>query len=168
MLVDSYRFLPRSFIPLYENPGRLEGEDQPILTPFTPRLADATIALLSSAGLSLSGDQAPFDLDGERANPMWGDPSYRVLPQAMAGRSLTMSHLHVNPADILADHNVALPTDRLDELVAAGRVGHAAPQHLSVMGYQEAGLAAWRNETAPAIVELLRSQGADGVVLAPV
>ncbi len=168
MLVDSYRFLPKSFIPLYENPARIEGEDQPILTPFAPRLADATIGLLSSAGLSLSSEQAPFDLDGERANPMWGDPGYRVLPHELAGRPLTMSHLHVNPADIIADHNVALPTDRLDELVAAGRVGRAAPHHTSVMGYQEAGLAAWRNETAPAIVELLRSEGVDGVVLAPV
>jgi hypothetical protein len=168
VLVDSYRFLPRSFIPLYDNPGRLEGEDQPVFTPFLPRLADATIALLSSAGLSLAGQQQPFDLDGERANPMWGDPSHRVLPHDLTGGSLVMSHLHVNPADILADHNVALPTDALDGLVAAGRVGRASSEHVSVMGYQEAGLEGWRNKTAPAIVELLRGHGADGVVLAPV
>lgn len=168
MLVDSYRFLPRSFIPLYENPTRLDGEEDEVFTPFAPRLADASIALVTSAGLSLAGDQVPFDLDGERANPMWGDPGHRVLPHALAGRSLVMSHLHVNPEDILADHNVALPTGALDDLVATGRVGSAAPQHVSVMGYQEAGLEAWRTQTAPAIVELLRAQRTDGVVLAPV
>jgi hypothetical protein len=168
VLVDSYRFLPRSFVPLYENASPLADEQDPVWAPFEPRLAGASIALLTSAGLSLVGEQAPFDLDGERANPMWGDPSYRVLPHDLTGRSLAMSHLHVNPADILADHNVALPVDALDDLVAAGRVGRATPEHVSVMGYQEAGLELWRHETAPAIVALLRAQGTDGVVLAPV
>jgi hypothetical protein len=79
-----------------------------------------------------------------------------------------MSHLHVKDADVRADRNVALPVDALDELVAAGMVGRASPSHVSVMGYQEAGLAVWREATAPAIVELLRAQGTDGVVLAPV
>jgi hypothetical protein len=36
------------------------------------------------------------------------------------------------------------------------------------MGYQQAGLAEWRTRTAPEIVSLLRDEGADGVVLAPV
>ena len=61
----------------------------------------------------------------------------------MGDRELMMSHLHVNDADVLADRNVALPIDRLDDLVVDGRVGRAAPSHVSVMGYQEQGLAAW-------------------------
>jgi hypothetical protein len=36
------------------------------------------------------------------------------------------------------------------------------------MGFQQAGLEVWRNETAPAIVELLRDQQTDGLILAPV
>jgi hypothetical protein len=36
------------------------------------------------------------------------------------------------------------------------------------MGYQGDDLAVWREETGPAIVEHLRAQAADGVVLAPV
>jgi hypothetical protein len=47
-------------------------------------------------------------------------------------------------------------------------VGAAAPAHVSVMGYQEAGLDRWRHETAPAVVALLQDQRTDGVVLAPV
>jgi D-proline reductase (dithiol) PrdB len=168
MLVDSFRFLPRSFVPLYENPLLLDGEREEVWAPFERRLADASIALLSSAGLSLEGEQVSFDLEGERREPTWGDPTYRILPHDLGGRQLVMSHLHVNPADVLADRNVALPVDVLDELVAQGRVGSAAPAHVSVMGYQQAGLEAWRGQTAPAIVELLRSQRSDGVVLAPV
>jgi D-proline reductase (dithiol) PrdB len=168
MLVDSFRFLPRSFVPFYSNPTPLESEQEPVWAPFAPRLASASIALLTSAGLSIEGEQPPFDLERERQEPMWGDPSFRVIPHALGDRRLVMSHLHVNPTDVMADRNVALPVDVLDELVQEGRVGSAAPSHVSVMGYQQAGLDAWRTETAPAIVELFRAQGTEGVVLAPV
>jgi hypothetical protein len=91
-----------------------------------------------------------------------------VLAHGIGNRELVMSHLHVNDADVLADRNVALPIDRLDELVVDGRVGSAARSHVSVMGYQEYGLAAWREATAPAMVELFKNEGTDGVVFAPV
>jgi D-proline reductase (dithiol) PrdB len=168
VIVDSYRFLPRSFVPMYENPTPLPGEEEPVWAPFEKRLAGASIALVTSAGLSIEGEQEPFDMDRERREPTWGDPSFRVLPHGLGARKLAMSHLHVNNTDILSDRNVALPVDRLDELVAEGRVGSAAPAHVSVMGYQQSGLDVWRDETAPAVVELLRSQGTDGVILAPV
>jgi D-proline reductase (dithiol) PrdB len=168
VLVDSYRFLPRSFLPLFEHAAPLDGEAEPVWAPFEARLADATIALLTSAGLSITGEQEPFDMERERREPTWGDPTFRVLPHALGDRTLVMNHLHVNRADILADRNVALPVDILDGLVADGRVGAAAASHVSVMGYQEAGLRVWREETAPAIIELLRDEGVDGVVLAPV
>jgi D-proline reductase (dithiol) PrdB len=171
MRVDSFRFLPRSFVPLYENARPLEEEQDVVWAPFEPRLADATVALLTSAGLSVAGRQQPFDLDRERAEPTWGDPTYRVIPhdpRDLGEHRLAMSHLHVNNADTLADRNVALPIDVLDELVADGMVGAAARSHFSVMGYQQAGLEVWRTQTAPAIVDVLRDEGADGVILAPV
>jgi D-proline reductase (dithiol) PrdB len=168
VLVDSYKFLPRSFIPLYEHARPLADESHVVWSPFTERLADASIALVSSAGLSLAGDQEPFDLERERSEPTWGDPSYRVLPHDLGDRRLVMSHLHVNDADVRADRNVALPVDALDDLIEEGVVGRAGPSHVSVMGYQEAGLAVWREVTAPALVELFRAQGTHGVVFAPV
>ncbi len=167
-MVDSFRFLPRSFVPLYDHVGPIDGEAEPVWAPFPARLADASIALITSAGLSVEGLQVPFDLDGERREPTWGDPSYRVLPHDLGDRRLAMSHLHVNGADVLVDRNVAFPVDVLDALVGDGRVGAAAPAHVSVMGYQQSGLEVWRQQTAPAIIELLRSQRTDGVVLAPV
>ena len=167
MVVDSFRFLPRSFRPMFENATPLPGEDEPVWTPFESRLAESTIALLTSAGLSVEGEQEPFDLDRERAEPTWGDPSWRPIPHD-AGTPLAMSHLHVNNTDVLADRNVALPVDLLDELVSELRVGAAAEQHVSVMGYQQFGVEVWRTETGPAIVDFLRDQRVHGVVLAPV
>ena len=168
MLVDSFKFLPRSFVPLYEHVLPHPDDTLPVWAPFGPRLADASIALVTSAGLSLAGAQEPFDLERERREPTWGDPTARVLPHQLGTRDLVMSHLHVNDADVRADRNVALPVDRLDELVSAGRVGRAAPSHVSVMGYQQAGLDVWRRETAPEMIELFRDEHTDGVVFAPV
>jgi hypothetical protein len=166
--VDSYRFLPRSFRPLYEDPQRLPGEDDPVWAAATRRLAESRVTLLTSAGLYLAGEQASFDLERERREPFWGDPDWRRLPHAVPVGSLAMAHLHLNSADIVADHNVALPVDVLDDLVAGGVVAGATAEHVSVMGYQENGLAGWRDVTAPAIVARLRELGSDVVVLAPV
>lgn len=166
MLVDSYRFLPRHYRAMYEAVEPVDSD--PVWAPFEARLAEAKVALLTSAGLYLHGSQEPFDLERERRQPTWGDPSHRVLPSTAAQQDVGMAHLHINNDGILADVNVALPVDRLRELAEDGMVGEAAPEHLSVMGYQEAGLQAWRDETGPAIVELLRSQRTDGLILAPV
>ena len=166
MRVDSFRFLPRSFRPLYEHVAAPEGEMP--WAPFEPRLAGAMIALLSSAGLHLEGVQPPFDLERERRDPTWGDPSWRSIPAGVAAGELGMCHFHVNSADVLSDHNIALPTDRLAELAAEGVVGAVAPQHVSVMGYQERSLDGWRSTTLPEVLDLLRGEAADGVVLAPV
>lgn len=69
MIVDSFKYLPRSFRPLFENPYATETHE--VWTPFAKRLADSSIALLTSAGLHVGGEQEPFDEAGERANPSW-------------------------------------------------------------------------------------------------
>lgn len=166
MRVDSFRFLPRSFRPMYEHAVAPEGE--PAWAPFEPRLADARISLLTSAGLYVEGEQPPFDVERERREPTWGDPTWRRIPADLPAGALGMTHLHVNPADTLADRNVSLPLDRLAELAAEGVVGGAAPGHVSVMGYQGPSLEAWRTRALPEITGMLRAEGADGVILAPV
>jgi D-proline reductase (dithiol) PrdB len=165
--VDSYAFLPRSFRAMYEAPPRLPGEEEPVWAPMDVRLADATVALLSSAGLYVEGEQEPFDLDRERAEPGWGDPSWRAIPREAAQGTLGMAHLHVNATDTLADHEVSLPLRALDRLAADGVVGASAPTHYSVMGYQQAGIEVWRTRTAAEIVERLRDEQVDAVCLAP-
>lgn len=162
MHVDSFRFLPRSFRSGYDLPPTSE---PPVWAPFTPRLADATITLLTSGGLYDPATQPSFDLDRERREPRWGDPTMRMIDHAVS--PLAMAHLHVNPTDILADHDVALPRRALDRQVARGVVGAASVEHVSVMGYQ-GDLATWRDHTAPEIVRRCRDLGTDGIVLAPV
>ncbi|HKW07791.1 MAG TPA: glycine/sarcosine/betaine reductase selenoprotein B family protein [Candidatus Dormibacteraeota bacterium] len=166
MIVDSFRYLPRSFRPLYEGRGPYRGEEAPVWAPFVKRLADSRIALLTSAGLYVRGSQEPFDLDAERARPEWGDPSWRAIP-ADASADLGVAHLHINDEDLLADPEIVLPRGLLANLAEEGVIGSAASEHLAVMGYQERNLRDWHSTTAPAIASFLQAEGADGVVLAP-
>jgi len=165
--VDSYRFLSRSFRPLYEGRGAFPGEEAPVWAAFGKRLAQARVALLTSAGVFDRSSQDAFDLDGERADPQWGDPSWRMISATADPSSLGVSHLHINPDDLEADPEIALPRQALAGLVADGVVGEAAPNHISVMGYQDRALRGWRDETVPRIVEQLRHDEVDAVVLAP-
>lgn len=170
--IDSYRFLPRSFRPTYERVEPLESEGHPVWSGFGPRLEDSRIALLTSAGLYVKGEQEPFDGERERNEPAWGDPSFRLLPHGLSHDRYSMMHLHVDNEAILTDPNIALPSLILTELTEAGVVAGATEHHISVMGYQGRGdrslLDEWRLQTAPRIVDHLRDMRTDGVVLAPV
>jgi D-proline reductase (dithiol) PrdB len=160
VVVDSYRFLPRSFRPLYEGRGPFPGEEHAVWTAFARRLADSRIALLTSAGIHLRSQPA-FDLDAERARPEWGDPSWRAIPADTNPQDLAVSHLHINDADLLADPEIALPMRGLAELVST------VHSHVGLMGYQDRDLRDWRERTAPEIVAHLREEEADGLILAP-
>lgn len=164
MIVDSYRFLPRSFRPLYEGRGPFPGEEQPVWAQATKRLASSRIGLLTSAGLYVRGAQAPFDLEAERARPDWGDPAWRAIP---TGADVAVAHLHINDEDVLADPEIALPRRLLASMVEEGIVGSAASEHVAVMGFQHRKLRDWQSTTAPAIVTHFQAQGVDGLVLAP-
>jgi D-proline reductase (dithiol) PrdB len=167
MKVDSFRFLPRSFRPLYEGRGPFPGEEDSVWAPFEKRLADARIALLTSAGLYLKASQESFDLAREQTHPEWGDPSWRAIPAAANRSDLAVAHLHINDEDVLADPEIALPASTLAELVSEGVVGSATPDHLSVMGYQDRSLEGWRDKTVAELIVHLRDQNADGLILAP-
>ena len=168
MIVDSYRFLPRSFRPFYEGKGSFPGEETPVWAPFEKRLQASRIALLSSAGLYLKASQRSFDLVREQDNPEWGDPSWRSIPAGVAAADIAVAHLHINDEDVLADPEIAMPAHLLDQLAAEGVIGSATADHLSVMGYQDRSLQAWREQTLPDLVAKLRDQQADGLILAPV
>ena len=161
MIVDSFRFLPRSFRPLYENPARLPGEEEAVWAPFPKRLAESAITLLTSAGLYLRDSQPSFDLEREDREPEWGDPSWRPIAIDTEASAFGMAHLHLNHEDVLADPEIALPLRTLSALA------RATPTHISVMGYQAAGLERWKADTLPELLDLLSREGSDGVVLAP-
>jgi D-proline reductase (dithiol) PrdB len=165
--VDSWRFIPPRLAQLLK--ARVEATPPATSIPFTPLrtpLTAARIALLSTAGISCPPDP-PFDMETERANPMWGDPSWRRIPATATADGVGINHLHIDTGYAKRDLNVALPLQRLAELVAAGEVGSMAPSHYSVMGFQPDATAQLM-ESAPAIAELMKAEGVTGAVLAPV
>ena len=168
MVVDSFKFLPRSFRPLYEGRGPFPGESAAVWSPFEKRLAESRIALLTSAGVYLKGSQPSFDLEREQTHPDWGDPDWRAIPASTPASGIGVAHLHINDGDLLADPEVALPMGLLNRFASEGVIGGATADHVSVMGYQDRTLRDWRAKTAPQLVAHLQGQGADGLILAPV
>ncbi len=136
-------------------------------TPVRKPLSEAKLALLSTAGLSMKED-TQFDMEGERRRPTWGDPSWRRIHADAASASIEANHLHIDSGYILRDLNVALPLDRLREIVAEGVVGSMADTHYSIMGYQGNDTRILENESAPAIARAMREQEVDLALLAPV
>ncbi len=163
--VDSYAFLPRAFRPLYE--AEPWADHEPVWAPFAVPLSEARVALLSSAGIHVLDEQEPFDVERERREPSWGDPTSRVIPADVTPERIGVNHLHINTTDIEADIDVALPVHRLTELVGEGLVGEASPVNFSVMGYQEHGAEVWRTRTGPDIASRCHAADIDALILAP-
>ena len=128
---------------------------------------ESRVALLSTAGISMR-DDVPFDMDGERANPVWGDPSWRRIAGNATSADIAVNHLHIDTSYIERDINVALPTERLAELAAAGIVGDSAPHHYSIMGFQGDDSSVLENRSAPEIACAMHDDEVDLAILAPV
>ena len=163
--VDSFRFLDGVTKKLVQN---WIGLERPRAIPWTPLdkpLAQSRVALISSAGLALKTDQ-PFDQEGERQNPWWGDPSFRILPVTATAADVALYHLHIHPRVIAGDINTLFPLERLRTLEAQGEIGSAAAKHYSYMGYilQPGALL---GESTPDIIRHLEADGVDLVLLVP-
>ncbi len=165
MTVDSFAYLPRSFHGEYLQIHNLPTD--PVWALLTKPVDQATIALLTSAGLYLKDIQEPFDLDRERNDPTWGDPTYRLIPKAARAGDLGAAHLHLNTRDLVDDPDVALPLTTFTQLEKDGVIGRLADEHYSFMGYQSRDLADWRDTYGPEVVAHLQGQPADAVILAP-
>jgi D-proline reductase (dithiol) PrdB len=164
-LVDSYRFISGITRRMLRTWVKME-ELRPIpWMPLVKPLSTCKVALISSAGISLKSDR-PFDQEGERRNPWWGDPSYRIIPNTATSGDVRFYHLHINPRPAEQDLNCLFPLARLKELEQSGEIGASAEQHFSIMGYilkPETLL----HETVPAIIRDLRAEHADVVALVP-
>jgi D-proline reductase (dithiol) PrdB len=168
MRVDSFRYLPR-LIGTYYRMTEMEPELPIPWTPLARPLVECTLGLVTSGGLYHQAADPPFDLNRERAEPAWGDPSYRAIPISMPTGELGASHLHINTEPVLADVNVLLPVDRCCELAAEGRIGRLAPRAYSFMGYQgfPPDTTAWRIRYGPEVAARLQDEGVDCVLLTP-
>lgn len=166
MAIDSYRFLNFASRQIMK---AWAGRQEPGVIPFTPLrkpLRECTVALLTTAGVARRDDR-PFDQEGERLNPWWGDPSFRAISLGTTEKDIRVYHLHIDPRFGEADLDVVLPMRRLTELAGEGVIGLPAPTHYSIMGYildTEELIA----KTAPAIAERMRAEQVDAAALVPV
>jgi D-proline reductase (dithiol) PrdB len=165
--MDPYRYLPftsRKIMQAWADRERPPAEVA--WTPITKPLEACRVALLTTAGVSVRGD-FPFDQQGERDDPWWGDPSWRRLPHHLTEDDVEVSHLHIDHAPIEADLDVVLPLRRLAELEDEGVIGAVATHHYSIMGYV---LDACElvEHSAPEIAAELAADEVDLVLLVPV
>lgn len=97
-------------------------------TPLPVPLAQARVAVVTTAGLHLRGDRA-FERE---------DPGFREIPSTAEAQDLVQSHASIgfDRTAFQRDVNVVFPLDRLRELAAARTIGELAPRFLSFMGAQ--------------------------------
>ena len=163
-MTDSYRWLPRSLAAYYQGMD-LAREDPIPFAPLRKPLSECRVAVITTGGVHLDDDR-PFDLERERREPSWGDPSYRVLPADVDGGRVAISHLHYNPDDALADLDVLFPVPLLRGLAEEGEIGAVTARHYSFMGFQLEP-AALLADHLPSVIEKLREDEADAVILTP-
>ena len=166
MPIDSYKYVDFATRKIMQ---AWAARQEPGVIPFTPLakpLRECTVALVSTAGIARNDDR-PFDQEGERRDPWWGDPSFRRIPLGTTEQDIRIYHLHIDPRFGAADLDVLLPMRRLAELASEGVVGRPAPTHYSFMGYilEPTELV---EKSAPAIAAAMHDEGVDAVVLVPV
>ena len=126
----------------------------------TPKpLSESRVAIVTTAGLRTD------DVT------LWSqsDEGFTVLPHGT--KDLSFAHFSPNfdRSGFNVDLNTVFPTDRLDDLAAAGVIGSVAQQHISFMGAQkDHNLATMRLDTGPAAAQILRDDNVDTILLVPV
>jgi glycine/betaine/sarcosine/D-proline reductase family selenoprotein B len=165
-IVDGFRFLPpglrawvRTFIPDEEFKGPIPW------TTMTKPLSQTTIALVTSAGISLMSDP-PFNMEREKREPLWGDRSFRKIPRGTTEKDIEVNHLHINTTYIKQDINVILPLTRMAELEKEKVIGNLAQTAYSFYGFQ------WQNsdflsEAIEPISKKMKFEGVEAVLLTP-
>jgi D-proline reductase (dithiol) PrdB len=141
-------------------PYRWSEFDSSPWTPFEKSLDEACLALISSGGIS-HRDQEAFD--------PWAvnDLSFRQISTDTPYRSLELRHNYFDHRDALRDLNCVFPVQRLTELEESGFLGRLAPAAITLgMGrlYKRTAL---QKQTVPEIVEVLKKQDVDAVLLVP-
>jgi D-proline reductase (dithiol) PrdB len=132
-------------------------------TPLRRPLAESRVALVTSAGFVLPG-QEPFD-DEIRG----GDASFREIPSDADVASLIETHRSqsFDHTGVQSDPNLAFPLDRFRELAANGRIGSLNHRHISFMGSITAPGRLLR-DTAPEAARRLAADGVEAALLVPV
>jgi D-proline reductase (dithiol) PrdB len=164
--LDDVELSERIFLkgyPFWKYASRTNDPVSSSMTPLYKPPGECTVALVTTAGLSLPG-QPPFD-----TSIRIGDTSFREIAGDVSPQLLEMNHRSwaFDQTGVLRDRNLAFPLDRLREMQARGEIGAVAQHHYSFMG-SIAGPRKLINETAPEVARRLADEHVDVVLLTPV
>jgi hypothetical protein len=165
-VVDGFRFMPPSLKAWMTKdiPDEEYGGDIP-WTPLKKPLKETTFSLMASAGISMKTDP-PFDIEREKREPAWGDPTSRQISSTAVEADIDVNHLHINTDYIKEDINVMLPLARFREFEKDGIIGRLAPTSYSFYGYQ-LNPTVLLEETMPEVAANMKAEGVEAVLLTP-
>ena len=158
-VITRFPSLAQRFITAYQ-PWE-SGEPAP-WTPVTKPLSECRVALVTTSGVHHKSQQ-PFDMQDSE-----GDPSFREIDKATICEDYLITHDYYDHSDAEKDLNIVFPVDRLRELQEEGIIGELASRHYSFMGHIDGHhIATLVNQSAREIIEKLRQQAVDVVLLTP-
>lgn len=165
-IVNGFRYMPPAL-------GAWIGKDIPEgefvgeipWAPLEKPISQTRFALMTTAGINMKSDP-PFDMERERAEPTWGDPSYREIPSTATEADIDANHLHINTDYIKQDLSVMLPLQRFREFEADGIIGSLAPTSYSYYGFQM-DPSVLMEETMPKVAAKMQEEGVEAVLLTP-
>jgi hypothetical protein len=165
-VVDGFRFMPPSLKAWMTKdiPDGEYGGDIP-WAPLKKPVKETTFTLMTSAGISAKTDP-PFDVEREKREPSWGDPTSRQIPNTATEADIDVNHLHINTDYIKQDINVMLPLARFREFENDGIIGRLAPTCYSYYGYQ-LDPTVLLEETMPKVAAKMTAEGVEAVLLTP-
>lgn len=133
-------------------------------SPFEPLdkpLSESKVALVSSAGLYLPGQERFTD------EQITGDATFREIPRDADLSTTSIAHAHYDHRYALEDRNCVCPLEVLEDLAAQGSIGDLTDTHYSFSGYNT-DAAATAEASAPEVARRIKAQGADAVFLVPI
>lgn len=138
-------------------PEALRFESAP-WTPLKRPLWEARVALISTGGVYVKGQQEPYNTDG--------DVSYRIIPKETPKDLLGVAHTHYDTSAALMDINAIFPYERMKELEQEGFIGSFADLAYGFMGFIPRPLVpALLNESAPEVARRLKAEGVEAVLI---
>jgi D-proline reductase (dithiol) PrdB len=124
-------------------------------TPVAQKLHEMSIALVSSGGVYLAG-QEPFGDDS--------DNSYRVIAGDADPAHLRFRHAHYDTSEAEKDANVMFPLALLHDLAKEGFIRKVSNKHIGFRGFST-DLKGMYEDAAPKIANEIERSQAEGVLL---
>lgn len=140
-------------------PYRWVASDDDVHLASLPKPLEACrVALVASGGIYRRGQIAFHHLD---------DTSHRAIPADTVAEDLRATHFAYDLTDARRDPNVVFPLDTLRSLAEAGEIGGIGPRAYTFMGgiYSSRRV---REELAPRLLDAVRADDIDVVLLVPV